>query len=615
MPEFFSSLTLRCVLPAGASASAILLSLLILPSGSWSGSPNLTPTYAQDVAPILAQHCLRCHQSGAIAFRFPFETYDQASSHASSIRDKVKSRQMPPWPVDASRSLAFHNDARLSEKDIETVVAWADAGAPQGSSTASRIGQLSNPASNPPADSAPNADPSPKWTKFEGRDPDLVISLPGDIHIPAQGAYPYMRVFVKVPFTGDRWVAASETRPTNPSVVHHMALTEVSLPEGMTPAQIEKSPLGQSGDIFVQPAVTAPDASFQPDMLSIYTPGTSQEVYGHSSGKLLHGGNNMYVIFNVHYTATGKPEIDRSKIALWFRSTPPEHQLFRVNGAGETILVRGKELLLDTPGEKAEGTHVAIPPIQPFEANYEITGLTAYTRAITLYQLHPHAHYRGKDFNYAVVYPDGREQNILSVPRFDHRWQMGYDLETPLELPAGSKLVVTAHYDNSRSRMHNPAPEKPVYFRAMNQSWDEMYTPFIQYSIDSSVAGQTPASPSQPLATAQSPLQIVSSVGCLRQSAGQWSLERASDPVPSQTQATSSQELTAARQKPLGTANIDLLGVTVFQPENSLGHKVAVKGVAIGPPTNLRLNVTSLQPVDPANSVGNTKPDDAACPN
>ena len=73
------------------------------------------------------------------------------------------------------------------------------------------------------------------------------------------------------------------------------------------------------------------------------------------------------------------------------------------------------------------------------------------------------------------------------MPRFDHRWQMTYELEKPLKLPAGSKLVVTAHYDNSKAKMHNPAPAKEVYFLDMNQSWDEMFTPFIQNSIDNKV--------------------------------------------------------------------------------------------------------------------------------
>ena len=349
---------------------------------------------------------------------------------------------MPPWPVDPARSLKFRNDARLSQRDIDTIVAWADAGAPRG-------------------DGVPPKPPETGWDLFQGRNPDFIVALTGDMHIPAEGAFPYAKVFVKVPFAEDRWIAASQTKPTNPAVVHHMALTEVSVPPGMTPEQAERTAaqLGIPSSAFVQPAVISPTHPPRPDMLSIYTPGSGLEAYANGSGKLLRGGKNMYVIFNIHYQTTGKPEIDRSKIALWFASSPPAHQLYRVNGAGETIVANGKELLADSPGIKAEGTHVAIPPIPPFSQDYELVGISAYLEPVTIYQFHPHAHYRGKDFTYSVVYPDGHEQTLLSVPRFDHRWQMAYELETPLKLPAGSKLIVTAHYDNSARKMHNPAPQ------------------------------------------------------------------------------------------------------------------------------------------------------------
>ncbi|HEX4286487.1 MAG TPA: hypothetical protein VHZ28_15445, partial [Terracidiphilus sp.] len=306
-------------------------------------------------------------------------------------------------------------------------------------------------------------------------------------------------------------------------------------------------------------------------------------------GKLLKGGNNMQVIFNIHYTTTGKPEIDRSKIALWFSPTPPAHQLYRVNGAGETILANGKELLADTPGERAEGTHVAIPPIPPFAENYELVGVTAYLEPVTLYQFHPHAHYRGKDFTYTVVYPDGREQTLLSVPRFSHHWQIAYDLETPLKLPAGSKLIVTAHYDNSAKKMHNPAPEKAVSFRAMNQSWDEMFTPFVQLSVDGK---------------REDALKIGSVVGCLAKDAsGNWSVQHArllqsvDSQNSAQAQGTTSAELNQERESPLGNESYRLQGVSVFHPAKDQGQKVAVKGVLLGNPGNESLNVTSLQPL------------------
>ena len=133
-------------------------------------------------------------------------------------------------------------------------------------------------------------------------------------------------------------------------------------------------------------------------------------------------------------------------------------------GATQTIIVNGRELLSDSPGRKAEGTQAVIPPIPPYAGNYEVTGIAAYTEPITISQFQPHAHVHCKDFRYIVVYADGREQTVLSVPKYSFQWQLAYDLETPLRLPAGSKLIVTAHYDNSQNNKNNPAPDRPVYF-------------------------------------------------------------------------------------------------------------------------------------------------------
>jgi hypothetical protein len=221
---------------------------------------------------------------------------------------------------------------------------------------------------------------------------------------------------------------------------------------------------------------------------------------------------------------------------------------------------------------------------------------------VTIYQFQPHAHLRGKDFKYSVVYPDGREQTLLSVPKYDFHWQLAYELETPLKLPAGSKLIVTAHYDNSLKNdhlshhghggsdpEHSPGPEKEVHFREMNQSWDEMFTPFIQYTID----GQSLTNP-------QSALGIVEAVGCLEQTpSGTWTLTKTSDPIPSKTQTTSSAAVKAVVDKPLGNQQDQLLGVSVFNPSNTKGRKVVVQGVLIEDAKENRINVTSLQTVAP----------------
>ena len=230
---------------------------------------------------------------------------------------------------------------------------------------------------------------------------------------------------------------------------------------------------------------------------------------------------------------------------------------------------------------------------------------------------------RGKDFKYAVVYADGREETVLTVPRYDFHWQLAFDLDTPLNLPAGSKLVVTAHYDNSLKNDHllhhgahnagdtaqNFGPEKEVYFRDQNQSWDEMFSPFIQFSVDSqnpatvaqlrdSQSEQTNAS-QQEKPQGEGTLDIVEVVGCLEQSSSKtWILTNANDPRVSETQATSAVELKAAAARPLGNQQNQLVGVSVFGPSSRKGQKVAVKGVLIKEANERRLNVTSLQTVD-----------------
>ncbi len=526
---------------------------------------RITPTFVSDVAPILQAHCIRCHQSGGIASFAQFTSYEAVRPWAKAIKQMVALRQMPPWPADPKNSVKFRNDARLSSENIATLLAWADAGSPHGQGDSS----LQRP-------SIAN-----DWSDAEGRPPDLVISMPSEAHIPANGEIPYLRFLVKLPITGDKWIAACQARPGNASVVHHMAITEMALPEGMSPADVEALELlarkmgAVAGASVIKPVVTTlanPDVF---DMLAVYTPGSALEKYGNDSGKLLKAGKNLYIDFNIHYSANGKAATDRSQVAFWFRDSPPKHQVFRVPMSADTIIANGEELLTDAPGVKAEGTQMAIPPIPPGAANYELIGITAFTEPVTIYQLHPHAHLRAKDFKYLVVYPDGREQILLTVPTYDFRWQLAYELESPLRLPAGSKLVVTAHYGNSSDR--------EVYFRGQNQSTDEMFSPFVQYSEDLE-------SPDK------ARLPIVETVGCLVPAVDNkgWVLAQATAPAPSKGQAADSSGIAKAAREQLGVEQFQLVGLSAFEPLKHQGEIVAVRGV-LAPAGGRHLNVTSLQ--------------------
>jgi hypothetical protein len=563
-------------------AVMILLMSILWIAGTLAAADS-NPTFSGEVEPILAKNCARCHAPGGIASFAPFTSFQAVRPWAKAIREKVALREMPPWPPDPRASVSFRNDLRLTDQDLATLLAWVDAGAPEGKASNSLV--TSRTANG--------------WLYPGGREPDLVISLPGEVHLPPAGALPYVRYLVRVPLLSDVWIEACQTRPSNPSVVHHMAITEVELDDGVTPADLEvfetlAKRMGITGEPdALRPAITSPYTRSVIDMLAIYTPGSSLEVYGNDFGKKLKGGKNLYIDFNIHYQATGKPETDRSQVGFWFRPTAPKHQLYRVPAGTGTIIANGKELLADAAGVKAEGTGHVIPPIPPGAPNYELIGVEAYSRPVTFYQFQPHAHLRAKDFSYMVYFPDGREQTVLTVPKYDFRWQLAYELQTPLMLPAGSKIVVTAHYDNSANNKSNPAPDKEVFFRAQNQSFDEMFSPFVQYSIEENATTR----PSAADVGRGSQLELAGTIGCLHRNRGEeWILEQATNPIPSTTQSATSADLTLASQAALGNDEYLLLGTRVFGPTSFIGQRVAVKGLII-PGSPARLNVTSLQPV------------------
>jgi hypothetical protein len=588
---------------------AVIAALVLAIAATSSAADVPAPTFTKEVAPILFKHCASCHRPGEIGSSVSLLSYDTAKPWAESIKQQVVQRAMPPWPADPNGSAKFRNDPRLTRQEIDMLVAWVNAGAPKGNDT-----------DLPPLPSFPEG-----WLHPFGRPPDLVIPL-REFHLPPRGEIPYVRYLAKVPFAEDKWIVAMQVRAGNRALVHHMAITEVELDNGVTPEDLDRleqfaKQLGLAQSVIaMRPAVADPSNNGEYDMLGVYTPGTTLETYGDDSAKVLRGGKNMYLNFNIHYQTVGQPESDQSMIAFWFQPEPPKHQLFRVPASGETIIADGKELLTDAPGPKAEGTSVAIPPIPPNAENYEVIGVTAYTEPATIFQFQPHAHLRGKDFRYVVVYPDGHEESVLNVPKYDFHWQLAYELEDPLKLPAGSKLVVTAHYDNSLKNehlqhhhdatdaTHHVGPDQEVFFREANQSWDEMFTPFVQYSIDG--LGRSKQAQPQPSADEQSKagqhadlpktnsLDVVEVVGCLEQvSSKTWMLTNSSEPVVSETQPTSSVALRAASARPLGKGQYQLLGVGVFNPASHKSQKTAVKGVLIKDAIPNRLNVTSLQTV------------------
>jgi hypothetical protein len=138
----------------------------------------------------------------------------------------------------------------------------------------------------------------------------------------------------------------------------------------------------------------------------------------------------------------------------------------------ERRIVEGRELAAGAP----------VPNIPPNVSNWSMTGMLTFQQDVTLYNLWPHMHYRGKDMRFELTHPDGKKETLLDVPHYNPHWQLTYELARPLRIKAKSTLTAYGHYDNSTANHHNPDPNQEVVFGP--QGYNEMFIPFIEVSVD-----------------------------------------------------------------------------------------------------------------------------------
>jgi hypothetical protein len=209
--------------------------------------------------------------------------------------------------------------------------------------------------------------------------------------------------------------------------------------------------------------------------LLFYVPGGGFQQFPPGAVKRISAGNAL--AWGLHYTPTGKPEKDQHKLALWFSQTPPLHEVI-TKRIGEAHIIEGREFVAEPGGSD-------FPTIPPFADDWRITAITPIQDDTTLYGLWPHMHLRGTDMTFIATYPDGREDVLLHVPKYDFRWQLQYELARPVHLPAGSTIKAIGHFDNSTRNRHNPAPGDAVHWS--EQTSDEMFNGWIELSIERNV--------------------------------------------------------------------------------------------------------------------------------
>jgi peroxiredoxin len=382
--------------------------------------PGGNVTYGSHIAALFQKRCVECHRSGDIG-PFALTSYEEAVGWADMIQEVVQQERMPPWHASPKYG-HFADDRRLSDEEKQLINDWVTAGAPAGD-----LANLPKPLDYPVG-----------WQLQT--QPDFVINMrETPFEIPATGEVRYQFFRVDPGFKEEKWITASEIVPGNRAVVHHILIFAVT--------GNPRESLGEgAGGGFI--------AGFVPGMRIVPLP--------QGMAKRIPAGAKL--IFQVHYTPNGSPQLDNSKLGLWFADD-------------KTVTHEVKSIANAT-------RRFAIPP---HDGSYKVEATTVGLPAdVLLLSLSPHMHLRGKDFNYAAIFPDGRQEMVLDVPHYDFNWQTRYRLAEPLKLPAGTKMHSVAHFDNSEHNLSNPDPSKTVYWG--DQTWEEMMIGYFDVAIERSQA-------------------------------------------------------------------------------------------------------------------------------
>jgi hypothetical protein len=381
------------------------------------------PTYTRDVAPLLQKNCQDCHRKGQVA-PFALETYEQARKRAADMAAVVDDRAMPPWKASPHFGLKFKDERTLSEKDIATIVAWSESGAPEGD----------------PRDLPPNPRFPDDWTLGK---PDLVVDIGADFEIPASGDDIYRCFVVPTSLDQDQYVTAIEFRVDNRRVVHHiLAYVDVS-------GEARKRDAADPGPGYS--CFAGPGEPVHGD-LGGWAPGIQPSPLPDGIGRSL--PRNSDLIIQMHYHPSGKPETDRTRVGLHF-ARKPIHQTLHWTAA----LNPGLEL-------------------PPGNANVEVKASWPVPVDLVAHAVTPHMHLLGRDIAMSVTYADGRVQDLIKIDDWDFNWQYSYFFEKPLDLPRGSVLNVVSHFDNSSANPRNPN-KPPKLVKWGEATTDEMCVGFI----------------------------------------------------------------------------------------------------------------------------------------
>jgi hypothetical protein len=395
-------------------------------------------TFSKDVAPILQEKCQQCHQPNSIA-PMSLITFQDTRPWARSMKQRVMTRQMPPWHIDPSVGVHdFKNDMSLTDAQIDTLVRWVDAGAPEG-----------DPKDMPP--------PKPLITdnEWQGvRDgfgpPDLVIRS-SEYTMPAKHQDVWYRPMSDIPLTEPRWARMVEIRPTTLKgrrIVHHSIAYLVL---NNDPEAVNTGTANGFAGAASDPRPV--DLVNRRPQLMEWAIGKGYDLFREGTGKLILPGEK--ISWDQHLHAVGEEITSGSEIGIWLypKGQEPKKRSYLIAFTG----LRKQEF-------------VDIPP----NSFAQTEGFTVLKENTLITNFQPHFHLRGKAMQVEAILPDGTNQIVSYVGKFNFNWMTNYiykDDAAPV-FPKGTVIHVSAWYDNTRANPFNPDPDQWVGYG--DRTVDEM---------------------------------------------------------------------------------------------------------------------------------------------
>ncbi|MBL7810684.1 MAG: T9SS type A sorting domain-containing protein [Bacteroidetes bacterium] len=393
-----------------------------------SAATAQTPTWAEDVAPILYQNCTSCHIDGGIG-KFSLVGYNQAKNWASGIKYQTQNRTMPPWPADPKYKRYAH-ERILSTEEIKTLADWVDGNTPQG--------DLSKAPVDPVAQ-----------TGILTPNPDKLLKM--ENYVATTNTDEYRCFVIPAGISSNQYLTSIEVIPGNRKAVHHVLVfydtSKIPLQKDIADPKPGYIGFGGTG-------------SSTSTLVGLWVPGA--EPYAFPAGMGIQLLKNGYFILQIHYPGGLNSELDSTKVAMKL-SSGPLRQVFispPINHDGA---------LQNGPLYIAPGT------TKSFNAKYTLP------LNVTAFAVGPHMHLIGRSIKAWAVNTNGDTTPLISIPKWDFHWQRQYSFRNPIKLTVGSTIWGQASYDNTTANPFNPN-NPPLGVSVGEKTTDEMLLIYFWYT-------------------------------------------------------------------------------------------------------------------------------------